>query len=307
MGLVRTVLGDREVDDAYGILPHEHLLCDFRPISGQLNQVLNEPELIRDELASLDGTLVRCLVEVTPPDLGRDPQGLVFLAKASGLDIVMATGWYRGAFYPPEIDRTPLQDLAEVMIRELTEGVETATGGLVRAGVIGELGSEDSYISAREERVLRAAARASAATGAPITTHTGVYPIGVLQAHMLLEAGASPDRIVIGHADMHLDTAYHDELLKLGVWVQFDTAGRTHLNPDERRADYLVRLLRAGWGERLLISSDRCFRTDLTAFGGVGYAHAVTTFADLLRERGVTDAELRALTVDNPQRVFAWA
>ena len=289
------------------ILPHEHLLCDFSPVTGQLDHILNEWELARDELATVNAAGVGALIEVTPPDLGRDPAGLVRVAGATGIGVVMATGWYRESFYPAEIDQRSVGDLAAEMVRELTEGVPLSDGSMVRAGVIGELGTEHRYITAREERVFRAAARAASETGAPLTTHTGVYPSGTAQLEVLFDAGLAAEQIIIGHADMHLDQEYHLRLLRAGVMIQFDTTGRTHLNSDVRRADHLVALIRDGWLEQLMISSDRCFKSDLLAFGGVGYEHSVVAFAQLLTERGVSAEELWVLTAANPRRVFAWA
>lgn len=307
MGRLRTVLGDLVLAPDALILPHEHLLCDFSSVSGQLDHILNEWELARDELAPVAAAGVGALVEVTPPDLGRDPAGLARIAQATGIGVVMATGWYRESFYPPEIDRRTVGGLAAEMIEELTAGVHVGDGRLVRAGVIGEIGTEHRYITAREERVFRAAARAARETGAPLTTHTGVYPSGVAQLELLLEAGAPREQIIIGHADMHLDGEYHRSLLRAGVMIQFDTTGRTHLNADERRADHLVNLIREGWLGQLMISSDRCFKSDLRAFGGVGYDHSVVAFARLLADRGVSPEEFGVLTRENPKRLFAWA
>jgi phosphotriesterase-related protein len=78
------------------------------------------------------------------------------------------------------------------------------------------------------------------------------------------------------------------------------------MNPDVRRADLLVQLLHEGWGERLLLSSDRCYRSDLRAFGGAGYGHVFTAFFDLLRSRGVGQDELDRMTIENPRRILAW-
>ena len=102
------------------------------------------------------------LVEVTTPDFGRDPERLRRVAERTGLRIVMGTGWYRQPYYPESIDRTPTEALAGQMIAELTQGVG-GTG--IRAGIIGEIGAHGSYLTAQEERVLRAAARAQRATG----------------------------------------------------------------------------------------------------------------------------------------------
>jgi phosphotriesterase-related protein len=215
----------------------------------------------------------------------------------------MGTGWYRQPYYPEHIDRTPTETLARGMIEELTR---CADGTDIRAGIIGEIGAHGSFLTAQEERVLRAAARAQRATGAALTTHASMYPVGTAQLAILREEGVDPSRVIVGHCDTYLDPEYHLALLQAGAWVQFDTVGRVHMNPDGRRADALVALLRAGWGERLLLSSDRCHRSDMHAFGGVGYDVVFTRFFAQLRERGVTEAELDLLTIENPRRVLAW-
>jgi phosphotriesterase-related protein len=300
---VHTVLGPVAPEQVGRTLMHEHVLCDFYRTSGQLNQVLNDEGLAVDELAPLVAAGGSALVEVTTADIGRNPDGLARISRLTGLHIVMSTGWYRQPFYPPEIDRTSTQALADRMIRDLTGGVD-GTG--LRAGVIGEIGANLDYMTAQEERVFRASARAHRATGAPITTHASMYPVGVAQLALLREEDVDPSRVVIGHCDTYLDRDYHLALLRAGAYVQFDTVGRQHMNPDERRADALAALVREGWIERLLLSSDRCYRSDLHAFGGAGYDVVFTRFFEMLRARGLREAELDLLTIINPRRVLAW-
>jgi phosphotriesterase-related protein len=275
-------------------------VCDFSPVTGDLDHVLNEVELAVDELALFRSAGGRAIVEVTPPDLGRDPGRLAEISRRSGVHVVMGTGWYRRAFYPEHLDRTPTAALAEAMVAELTYGVLG-----VRAGVIGEIGCDGGHLTAVEERVLRAAGRAAAATGTALTTHASMHPVGSAQLDVLEEEGVDLGRVVIGHCDSHLDSAYHRALLDRGAWVQFDTAGRRHMNPDDRRAAALMSLIRQGWLDRLLVSSDRCFRSDLTAFGGLGYGHVLTGFRDELLSIGLTDEEFDVLTVTNPAAVLA--
>lgn len=295
--MIHTVLGVIDPAEAGLCLPHEHLHCDFSPVTGDLDHVLNDVDLVVDELAPLVAAGARTVVDVTPPDLGRDPAALAEIAHRTGLHVVMGTGWYRRAFYPPHLDRTATAALAEAMVAELTEGT---------AGIIGEIGVDRDVITAVEERVLRAAARASVRTGAPITLHASMYPVGLAQLDVLAEEGVDPARVIVGHADTYLDPGYHRAVLHRGAHLQFDTAGREHLNPDVRRARALAGLIREGWTERLLISSDRCFRSDLCAFGGVGYAHVATGFRALLATEGVGPEEFAVLTEANPQRVLSW-
>lgn len=300
---IHTVLGEIEPADLGRTLMHEHIICDIYRVTGRLNELLNDEALAVAELKLLRQAGGSALVEATTPDMGRDPAALRRVSQQTGLHIIMGCGWYRQPYYPPEIDQLPTNQLADIMIAELSEGVR-GTG--IRAGIIGEIGVNLDYASAQEERVLRAAARAQKATGAPLTTHASMYPVGLAQLDILRDEGVDMSRVIIGHCDTYLEQAYHLAILEAGAYVQFDTVGRNHMNPDARRAEAFVELLRLGWREQLLLSSDRCFRSDLRAFGGVGYAHVFTTFFDMLRAEGVDDATLDIITIENPRRVLAW-
>src|SRR5690606_32361917 len=229
---LRTVLGDIDPVEVDRVLPHEHLLCDFSPVTGDRNHVFNNPDFAVRELGYMNEDIPptegrqHALVEVTLRDLGRDPAGLVRIARASGTHVVMGTGWYLEPYYPSQVFETSATALAAQMIEEIRQGVPLEDGSRVRAGVIGEIGTHGSTLSPAEERVLRAAARASNATGAAVTTHAFLYPTGVDQLDILEEEGVDPDRIGIGHVDTFLDHAYLTSLLRRGVSLQFDTCGR---------------------------------------------------------------------------------
>lgn len=300
---IHTVLGAIEPAALGRALMHEHIFCDFYRVTGRLNELLNDEALAAAELQLLRQAGGSALVDVTTSDLGRDPVALRCVAEETGLHIIMGSGWYRQPYYPPEIDKLPTDQLADIIIAELTEGV---AGSGIRAGIIGEIGVDLDYATAQEERVLRAAARAQKATGAPLTTHASMYPVGLAQLDILQDEGVDMSRVIIGHCDTYLAQAYHLAILEAGAYVQFDTVGRNHMNPDSRRAEAFVALLRLGWKDKLLLSSDRCFRSDLRAFGGLGYGHVFTTFFDLLRAQGVEDETLDAITIENPRRVLAW-
>lgn len=302
-GRIHTVTGEIESSILGRTLMHEHVFCDSYRVSGRLNELLNDEALAVEELAALHEAGGNALVEVTTPDLGRDPLALRRVSEKTKLHIVMGTGWYRQPFYPSAIDRLTTQELAEVIIKELTVGVD---GSGIRAGIIGEIGVNLDYATAQEERVLRAAARAQKATGAPITTHASMHPVGLLQLEILRDEGTDLSRVIIGHCDTYLDQAYHLAILEAGAYVQFDTVGRHHMNPDARRARAFAALVRLGWQDRLLLSSDRCHRSDLRAFGGLGYGYVFTSFFDMLRAEGIGDDALDAVTIRNPQRALAW-
>lgn len=68
----------------------------------------------------------------------------------------------QGEYYWPYGYQTKTSRLAEDIVRELIEGID---GTDVRAGIIGEIGSRRTRISAEKERMFRAAARAHKETG----------------------------------------------------------------------------------------------------------------------------------------------
>lgn len=302
--MIQTVTGPIQLEQAGPVLIHEHVFCDFYRITEQLDQLLNDEALAVDELGSLFEAGGRTVVDCTPADLGRDPLRLRNVAVATGLQIVMGTGWYRRRFYPPEIDDTPTNELARRMVHELTVGVDETE---IRAGVIGEIGVDGSSITAIEERVLRAAARAHRGTGAPILTHASMYPVGLGQLEILEDEGVAASRVVIGHADTYLDHAYHVAVLERGAYLAFDTIGRNHMNSDARRLDAVLTLLSEGWAEKILLSSDRCHRSDLRSFGGPGYAAVFRNFLPRLRAAGVADGVVNTLMLRNPARVLSWS
>ena len=128
-------------------------------------------------------------------------------------------------------------------------------------------------------------------------------------------AGADLSRVVISHLDEQPDTAYHRAILERGVYVEYDTFGSESYfdgdgsaEPSDReRVDCLIELLDAGFGDRLLISQDVCTKVQLLKFGGSGYGHILRSIVPRLRRRGVDDATVLKLLVENPARVLATA
>ena len=296
-----------EVSNVLGyVLPHEHIFCDFTPVTGDLDHLLNDKTVALRELSSFEQIGGSVIVDITPTDLGRQPKLLAEIAHKTKLKIIMSTGWYRKAFYPQEIDILSSNDLAEIMISELTQGIVLENGEIIKAGLIGEIGVDRDAISAQEERVLRAAAKASRETGAPISTHSSMYPVGIKQLEILKEYSISSDKIIIGHADTYLDEEYHKELLDAGCYIQFDTIGRNHMNSDKDRINSILNLVALGYQDQILLSTDRCFRSDLKTFGGLGYDYLFTIFKDLVINAGLSAEIFESLTKKNAIAALSW-
>lgn len=305
--------------------------------------VLDDAGATRAELAAFRRAGGRTVVDVTTVGIGRDPARLRDFARQSGVQVVMGTGWYRWMFHPPAVARRSVDQLAAIMVRELTKGVGT-TG--IRAGIIGEIPIDaaglrlpgpvdslypDSAIVARRDavqarirageppeavydpaeiKVLRAAARASRRTGAAITLHAPDPWIAYLD--ILEREGADLRRVVIGHADrVLLDEDLARRAFARGVYLQLDYTlqryGGRDVGPFDQLIDRIVWAVRAGFGDQVLLSLDLCFRQGLAKYGGGGYATLAERVIPALARRGLTDAEIGRIVRDNPRRALTIA
>jgi phosphotriesterase-related protein len=181
--------------------------------------------------------------------------------------------------------------------------------------VIGELGAEDVEVEAGETdevRILRAAARASRVTGAPISLHNHIgRPDKWHRGPDILEAeGADLNRVIAGHVT-GVDADFVETLLARGLYAEFDTLGFpfcTKAPPVDTRPNLLtlLELIRRGHADRLLISQDVCTKFQLHKNGGSGYDFVLTDVVPFLRDQGVSEADIRRITIDNPARIFSF-
>lgn len=289
-------------------LPHEHTAIALWHTEARWDywELSPDDEIITDELHDFRRRGGGTLVDLTLPGVGRDPERLRRLSSATAVNIVMGTGWYREAYYPPEarIDRRSTDDLADEIVREVTDGVG-GTG--IRPGIIGEIGTDKPWVSALEERVHRAAARASMRTGLAITTHGVQSTVGLAQLGIFTEEGVDPSRVVIGHADSRLDLDFYLAVLDAGANLEFDFLGHRFgveeaLEP--RLVETIVELLERGYAAQLLLSQDVCHDRQLKANGGFGYVYLHQHFLPTLRTAAVGEGEIRAMTIDNPARIL---
>ena len=305
---VMTVSGPMPPDGLGFTLPHEHTGIALWHIEGRADywELRPDPDLLIEELTDFRRRGGGTLVDLTLDGVGRDPRRLRSLASAAGVNIVMGCGWYRGSYYPAEalIDRRSVDDLAAEIVREFADGVGT-TG--IRPGIIGEIGTDKPWLSAQEERVHRAAARAAKQTGMAITTHGIQSPVGLAQLRVFEEEGVDPGRVVIGHADSYHDLDHYLAVLARGANLQFDFLGHrfgVEEAIEPRLVETIVELLERGFGDQLLLSQDVCHDRQLKANGGFGYVYLQQHFLPTLRTAAVAEAEIRQMTVTNPARIL---
>jgi phosphotriesterase-related protein len=345
VGRVQTVRGLVDPADLGPVMTHEHLLLDIRcllqpapaslgegfadrPVTPDIradlvhNPITNLDELLLDDEAVANEEVARfkaagggTIVDTTPIWVGRDPLALRRISENTGVHVTMGTGWYCYLCHPPEVVAWSEEALADLMVSELLDGVGD-TG--VRAGHIGEIGCE--IPTDLELKVLRAAARAQARTGAMLSIHQVHRPGDAETLHRLLDvvkdAGGSVRRTVLGHMDRTgAEPDLQEDLLARGVTIEYDLFGyeQSHSNwereppSDRQRILDFKRLIGAGFRDQLVASQDICFKTMQVRYGGWGYAHILRRVVPGMHSLGLSNDDVDAILVRNPARLLAYA
>ena len=310
-GLVRTVLGDIP-PEPWGITnAHAHLV-GAPDTSKPPFDTTDASELVmtlEDSLAELEDFSRAggfCLVDLTPAGMGRDPSALVRASRQTGMHIVMGTGIYHDAHHPESIAGLGDAEVAEMLVRDITEGVD-GTG--IRAGIIGEQGTFTATMTERERVVFRASAIAAIETGVAVTTHTHLGLNALDQIDVLVSHGLSPDRIVIGHLDDgEPDLDLIREIIKRGAWAQFDDIGyeyfterlKVQMTTDAVRARKLLQLAEEGLTGQVILASDFGMQRHLQARGGPGLVVLADGFRRTALDEGVPVEILDQCMITNP-------
>ncbi len=353
-GQVQTVLGPVDSRQLGPTMMHEHILTDvtgifetprtaservraYEPIRldnlGWIrrnyfrhhdNLLLGDIPTAIDEMRLYREWGGGAVVEVTPPGIGRDPVGLARVSRASGVHIIMATGFYVAHTHPSYMVDMTVEQLADLMKSEIQSGIPMATEGhddwqghqeetSVKAGVIKVACTWPLH--EREKRVLAAAAHVQGETGVAITTHTGRDQRSPMEvAECLISAGADMSRVVLGHLDLRVqDIGILWDLLELESYLQFDLFGHESsfygatpfdMPSDGQRLDRMVKLLEADTASRLLISQDICTKHRLTRYGGHGYYYILENVVPFMRKKGIPNEVITQIIIENPARLL---
>ncbi|WP_026695726.1 phosphotriesterase family protein [Peribacillus kribbensis] len=321
--MAETVTGHIEAKDLGKTLIHEHFIFGYPGFQGDSTLGgFDEEEALRTSIDIAHKLMklgVKTVVDPTPNECGRNPLFLKRISQATGLQIICATGYYyegEGAtpyFKFRQALGTAEQDIYEMFRAEITEGIE-GTG--IKPGII-KLASSKDVITDYEKMFFRAAARIQQDTGIVLLTHTQEGTMGVEQAKMLLELGADPDKIIIGHMCGNTNPAYHKEVMDMGVRIGFDRfgiQGMVGAPPDEERIKTLLALLEAGYEDQILLSHDSVniwlgrppVMPDQLAQIMQNWHpfHLFDNILPVLKEKGVTEEQLDKMTEKNSEALF---
>ncbi len=314
MPTVNTVLGPVETSDLGFTLSHEHLGTNAAGIRQTYPEFLDRSGVIEQAKAALKEAYdegLRTIIDVSTIDLGRDVQMMEEVSRASGVQIVAATGNHL-AVPRPFGDVSP-DVLAPLYVREIEEGIE-GTG--IKAGII-KVASDRGGVTQPQEVILRAAARAHKSTGVPISTHTwSPDRVGEQQVRILEEEGVDLNRVYIGHSNDDTDMDYLLGLLDKGVWLGLDRypGGRVPGTPNwEQRTEIAKKLIDAGHCSRIMLSHDYSVpkarhgtevQEERRRANPDGYNFISRKVLPLLRELGASDQDIHQIMEENPRRFF---
>lgn len=344
--VIQTVLGPISADSLGVTMCHEHLLIDardalfkepsdpgerklaHRPVSLEFlrwlhlnwesnldNLVLDSEQLAIEEALRYRQAGGDGLIDCTLEGIGRNPPGLDRIARATGLNIIMGSGYYVAPTHPPHVSRMTEDQITAEIISDFTRGVAD-TG--IRAGIIGEIGSSWPLVP-EEEKVFRAAGAAQVELGCGLTTHPGRHPDSPFQLlRILRSAGADLTRVIIGHIERTVpDLDRLKAVADTGCFLAYDIFGTevTAKHPyralgidipsDAQRLEQIRALIDAGHGPQLLVSQDVGMKHRTRRYGGIGYDHIVRDILPWMRQRGFEETAINRLVIDNPRRALA--
>lgn len=311
MATVNSVLGPLDTADLGFTLTHEHIFTASAGIQQTFPELFGDFDKLREQAAwSLNEAReggVKTIVDLSTMDLGRDIRFIKEMSERTGVQIIAATGIWRDI--PRALWLRSPDEIAALFIREIEVGIE-GTG--VKAGII-KVANDMGGVTKEGEVILRAAARAARQTGVRISTHTyAPERVGEQQVAIFEAEGFDLNRVYIGHSNDTTDLDYLLGLVRRGVWLGLDRHQTSSpIGPDaEGRTQTLAALIKAGVGDRLMVSHDwgvlGVARTSdpLTSRGynPDGWLFTKRRVYPRLLELGITQAQVDALNVDNPRR-----
>lgn len=319
MTSVETVRGTLDSGKLGVTLMHEHIfVLDPEIMSNYPGEWGDEDRRIAEavrRMNELKSRAIDTIVDLTVVGLGRYIPRIQRIAEQTKLNIIVATGiytyrdlphyfQYRGPATPfggPEL-------IADMFVRDIREGIAD-TG--VKAGVL-KCATDQHGLTRDVERILRATAVAHRQTGVPISTHTHAGKrVGLDQQRVFRQEGVDLTRVVIGHSGDTTDVNYLQELISNGSYIGMDRFGIDTILPFEDRVATVAKMCQFGHADKMVLSHDAaCFNHWLpeqalpTALPRWHYLHIHDDVIPALQAKGVTDAQLRTMLVDNPRRIF---
>jgi phosphotriesterase-related protein len=320
MPTVNTVRGLVETGQLGQVLMHEHVFVlspefiDNYPEHDGFVEDQQIPEAI-NRLTELKAAGIDTIVDLTVVGLGRYIPRIQRVNAEADINIVAATGLYTYNEVPHYLHfRGPNtllggeEPLVDLFVKDITEGIAD-TG--VKAGIL-KCATDEPGVTPGVERVLRSVAQAHRATGVPISTHTHAHTRRGLEQQEIFESeGVDLSRVVIGHSGDTTDLSYLEEVMARGSFIGMDRFGIDVILPFEERVATVASLCERGHAEQMVLSHDAACYNDWLPNDQLPvitpnwhWLHITHDVVPALKQRGVTDDQVRQMLVDNPRKIF---
>lgn len=311
---VNTVLGPVPAGELGVVSVHEALLSVVPGAEHAFDVTLDRAEIfgtlaakLKDFRAHGGGTIV----DSTGMFHGRDVRLYETLSRTTGVHIVASTGQgpeelLGGYFLTPQTNPPtpwPADRFADLFTEEVTEGMVVPR--VERRGAAGLVATTATRtgMTATDESLFRGAARTALATGVAVSLRHGGDAVHDLD--VVLDEKLPADRVVVGGLDRKdaVTAGAPPEVARRGAYVALDhvgTEGGDHLT-DAERAALVAELAKAGFGDRILLSSSATGVAKGHTGNGLPYSHLLTTFVPLLTAQGLSDEDTLRILVENPR------
>ena len=285
-----------------------------------------DEDLMTAEMQEFKDSGGQAMVDMSTPGLRCNVPGIRRISEKTGVHVVATTGLYAEDSWPERFKDMSLQAYFEYMMEEIKNGIEDT--GILPGGI--KIAITD--LTKQQELLLRAAGRACSESGLMLTVHPGfaIGNDGRRIVKILREEGVNLKRVVIAHGDAfficndfntlitdpnswHQTTDYHEELLDQGTNISIDCLGHAYtldlagmtFERDWQRLGGLITLIKAGYSSQIVLGTDTYLKILTRRGGGEGYCRLTKFVIPALRDVGVSDFDIRQMTVENPARLLS--
>ena len=315
---VNTVLGPVPADGLGVVSVHEALLSVVPGTEYAFDITMDRAEIFQ----TLAGKLTdfrdhggRTIVDSTGMFHGRDVMLYEALSRSTGVHIVASTGMgpeemLGGYFLTPQTNPPapwPAGKFAELFTKEVTEGMVVPR--VERRGAAGLVATAANHqgMTATEKSLFRGAARTARSTGIPVSIRCGKDAVHDLE--VVLDEKLPAGRVVVGGLDRKdaIAAGAALEIARRGAFAALDHVGLdddAHVT-DRERAALVAELVKAGHGNRVLLSSNAIGVAKGQPGHDLPYSYILSTFVPFLTSRGLSNEDVQRILVDNPRELLS--
>jgi phosphotriesterase-related protein len=321
--------GNAQFPDGPFTLENRSMLRHAMLLSSE-NLRLDDEEAAVGEVADFKAAGGSAIVETGSPGIRMWEDVVAFrrISERTDVHIVACTGLYAEDSWPQRFRGFTETQFAEYLRGEIANGIGDSgiLPGQIKVAYEGSSESADAY--------LRAAASVSRESSVSLQVHVGLTLSNDLMRSsflpMLYESECVPERTVICHVENWLgplqitdlvkdpqslprDLSLHQEVLDRGFNVCFtlfgsewDTEGLGVAHrPDWFYLAGMLPLIEGGHADQIFVGHDVFTKSATRRGGGEGFTRIPHFVVPTLRRCGVSEADIRRITVDNPARLLA--